>query len=153
MDGRRARPILVGILALLLGACAAAPPPVAPPPPAPPVAAPTPPQPGTAPPPTVTPGPAPLSARQQLAAGHRDRAQRLEGAGDLRQALDEWKIALTIDPADTAAQEGRRQLATRLERSIGERLGQGREALGKGEHLEARWTPPTRPPSRRSRTT
>jgi tetratricopeptide (TPR) repeat protein len=79
-----------------------------------------------------------LSARQQLAAGHRDRAQRLEGAGDLRQALDEWKIALTIDPADTAAQEGRRQLATRLERSIGERLGQGREALGKGEHLEAR---------------
>jgi tetratricopeptide (TPR) repeat protein len=79
-----------------------------------------------------------LSPRQQLAAGHRDRARRLERTGDLRQALDEWKIALTIDPADAAAQEGRRQLEARLERTIGERLGQGRDALGKGEHLEAR---------------
>jgi tetratricopeptide (TPR) repeat protein len=86
----------------------------------------------------VAPAPAPPSARQQLAAGHRERARRLEGTGDLRQALDEWKIALTIDPADQAAQEGRRQLEARLERAIGERMGQGREALGKGEHLEAR---------------
>jgi tetratricopeptide (TPR) repeat protein len=141
MAGRRARLVLVGFLAFLLGACAATPPPAATPAPAPtpapPVATPTAPPPA-APPPTVTPAPAPPSPRQQLAAGHRDRAQRLERAGDLRQALDEWKIALTIDPADTAAQEGRRQLAARIERSIGERLGQGREALGKGEHLDAR---------------
>jgi tetratricopeptide (TPR) repeat protein len=141
MAARRVRFVLVGILALVLGACAAATPPPAavPPAPGPPAAAPPQPQPSApAPPPTAAPAPPPPTPRQQLAAGHRDRAQRLERAGDLRQALDEWKIATTIDPADTAAQEGRRQLAARVERSIGERLGQGREALGKGEHLEAR---------------
>ena len=144
MPGRRVRSVLVGILALVLGACAAATPPPAAAPAGPRAAGrrhrPRPPQPGApAPPPTRRRRlRAPLTPRQQLAAGHRDRAQRLERAGDLRQALDEWKIAMTIDPADTAAQEGRRQLAARLERSIGERLGQGREALGKGEHLEAR---------------
>jgi tetratricopeptide (TPR) repeat protein len=79
-----------------------------------------------------------LSPHQQLAAGHRDRARQLERAGDLRQALNEWKVALTIDPGDQAALEGRQRLEARLERSIGERLGQGREALGKGDHLEAR---------------
>jgi tetratricopeptide (TPR) repeat protein len=78
------------------------------------------------------------SPRQQLAAGHRARAQQLERGGQLRQALDEWKIALTIDPADAAAQEGRRRLEARIERSVAERLGQGREALGKGDHIEAR---------------
>ena len=139
--GRRGRPFLVGALALLLGACAAATPP-----PAgrvhrhaasgahrPALRAPRPRR-----PPVVAPAPAPLSPRQQLAAGHKDRARRLERSGDLRQALDEWKIALTIDPDDQAAQEGRRQLEARMERSVAERLGQGREALGKGDHLEAR---------------
>jgi tetratricopeptide (TPR) repeat protein len=86
----------------------------------------------------VAPAPAPLSPRQQLAAGHKDKARRLESSGDLRQALDEWKIALTIDPADQAAQESRRQLEARMERLVGERLSQGREALEKGDHLEAR---------------
>jgi tetratricopeptide (TPR) repeat protein len=135
IPGRRGRPLLVGTLALLLSACAAAtPPPAAPPGAPPPSAAP----PASPAPPVAAPAPAPLSPRQQLAAGHRDRARGLERGGDLRQALDEWKIALTIDPADQAAQEGRRQLEARLERSVGERLGQGREALGKGDHLEAR---------------
>jgi tetratricopeptide (TPR) repeat protein len=86
----------------------------------------------------AAPAPAPLSPRQQLAAGHRDRARQLDRAGDLRRALDEWKIALTIDPADAAALEGRQRLEARLERAIGERIAQGRAALGKGEHLEAR---------------
>jgi tetratricopeptide (TPR) repeat protein len=141
------RPLVLGALALLLGACAAAtPPPAAPRPvPGPSAAPPAPPPP---PPPTVPPSPAPPvvtapapvspSPRQQLATGHRDRARQLERSGDLRQALDEWKIALTIDPADQAAQDGRRQLQGRLERTIGERMAQGREALAKGEHLEAR---------------
>jgi tetratricopeptide (TPR) repeat protein len=96
------------------------------------------PAPGGPPPAPAPPVPAPPSPRQQLAAGHRDRALRLERAGELRQALDEWKIALTIDPGDAAAQAGRRQLEARLERAIAERLGQGRDALARGEHLEAR---------------
>ena len=131
---RRGRSLLVGALGLLLGACAAATPPPAPPPAARPRRAAPPPAPAapTAPPPPVAPAPAPLSPRQQLAAGHKDKARRLESSGDLRQALDEWKIALTIDPADQAAQDGRRQLEARMERSIGERLSQGREALREG---------------------
>jgi tetratricopeptide (TPR) repeat protein len=140
------RPLVFWALALLLGACAAATPPPAAPPPVPgPSAAPSAPPPPlpTAPPspapPVVTaPAPALPSPRQQLASGHRDRARQLERSGDLRQALDEWKIALTIDPADQAAQDGRRQLQARLERAIAERTTQGREALAKGEHLEAR---------------
>jgi tetratricopeptide (TPR) repeat protein len=142
MSGRLARRFLVGPLALLLGACAAATPPptpVATPPPGPAAPAPAPPAPApSAPVPAPVPAPAPLTPRQQLAAGHRDRAQRLERTGELRQALDEWKIALTIDPADAAAQAGRRQTEARVERSVSERLGQGRDALAKGEHLEAR---------------
>lgn len=141
------RPLVLWALALLLGACAAATPPPAAPRPVPgpsaaPAAPPPPPLPTAPPspaPPVVTaPAPALPSPRQQLAGGHRDRARQLERSGDLRQALDEWKIALTIDPADQAAQDGRRQLQVRLERAIAERTTQGREALAKGEHLEAR---------------
>jgi tetratricopeptide (TPR) repeat protein len=62
----------------------------------------------------------------------------LESQGRLRQALDEWKIALTIDPGDGAAREGRQRLEGRIERATAERFLQGREALAKGDHLEAR---------------
>jgi tetratricopeptide (TPR) repeat protein len=139
MAVRRGRSLLFGGLGLLLGACAAAPPSSAPPPSAstPPPAAPTPTPAAPAPPPTAV-APAPPSPRQQLAAGHKEKARRLERSGDLRQALDEWKIALTIDPSDQDAQAAQRQLEARMDRAITERLGQGREALEKGDHLEAR---------------
>jgi nucleoid-associated protein YgaU len=101
----------------------------APPPPAPPPAAP-------APPPVVEP-PRP-SPRELLTAEHRDRAAALEREGHLRRALDEWKIALTVTPGDPAAEAGRRALEARIERVVGERLQQGREALGRGDHVEAR---------------
>jgi tetratricopeptide (TPR) repeat protein len=134
---RHGRSLLVGALAILLGACAAAtPPPAAPP--GPPSAAPPSPAPTGPTPPAVAPAPAPSSPRQQLAAGHVDRARRFERSGDLHQALDEWKIALTIDPSNQAARDGRRQLEARIEQAISERLGQGREALAKGDNLEAR---------------
>ncbi|HEY7863760.1 MAG TPA: tetratricopeptide repeat protein [Thermoanaerobaculia bacterium] len=138
---RRARSLLAGGLALFLGACAATPPPPAAAPPAAPPPPPAAAAPAPAPPPPAAPppaAPAPLSPRQQLAAGHKEKALRLERSGDLRQALDEWKIALTIDPGDQAAQEGQRQLTARIDRAVTERLGQGREAISKGDHLEAR---------------
>jgi tetratricopeptide (TPR) repeat protein len=138
--GRRARPLLAAAFTLVLGACAAAtPPPASAPAPAPSAPTAAAPAPAPAPPPPpVAPAPAPPSPRQQLASAHRDRAQGLERSGDFRQALDEWKIAQTIDPSDAAAQAGRRRLESRMEQLIGERLGQGRDALTKGDHLEAR---------------
>ncbi len=70
--------------------------------------------------------------------GHRQKAVELERSGDLRRALDEWKIALTLDPRDAAAREGRGRLQARLEGAVANRLRQGQEALRKGAPLEAR---------------
>ena len=135
---RQARSLLLAGLGLVLGACAAStPPPAAPPATSAPAPAPGPaPAVPAAPPSTVAP--APPSPRQQLAAGHKDKARRLERSGDLRQALDEWKIALTIDPTDQDAQAAQRQLVARMDRTVTERLTQGRESLEKADHLEAR---------------
>ena len=136
---RRGRSLVVGVLGLMLGACAAGTPsPSAPS--APPSSATPAPGAPTGPTPPAPPGPAPavLTPRQKLAGGHVDRARQLERSGDLRQARDEWKIALTIDPQDQAARDGLRQVDARLEQTISTRLAQGRDALGKGDNLEAR---------------
>jgi tetratricopeptide (TPR) repeat protein len=66
------------------------------------------------------------------------KAQELEASGLLRQALDEWKIALTIKPDDADARAGRQALEGRIERGVADRVRQGREALARGEPLEAR---------------
>jgi tetratricopeptide (TPR) repeat protein len=136
---RRGRSLVVGVLGLMLGACAAGTPspstPTGPPPSATPApGAPTGPTPGA----PSGPAPAAPTPRQKLAGGHVDRARQLERSGDLRQARDEWKIALTIDPQDQAARDGLRQIDARLEQTISARLAQGRDALGKGDNLEAR---------------
>jgi tetratricopeptide (TPR) repeat protein len=73
-----------------------------------------------------------------LAAAHRKKAEALERSGDLRRALDEWKLALTIDPGDAAARRRRVALETRIEAAVAERLRQGREAIARGAFLEAR---------------
>src|SRR2546425_11768963 len=75
---------------------------------------------------------------ERLVVGHRQKAVELERSGDLRRALDEWKIALTLDPRDAAAREGRGRLQARLEGAVANRLRQGQEALRKGAPLEAR---------------
>jgi tetratricopeptide (TPR) repeat protein len=79
----------------------------------------------------------PPTPRQALAAPYRARAEALEREGALRAALDQWKIALTLD-ADPAAAEARRRLEARIEREVGERVQHGRAALTRGAHLEAR---------------
>ncbi len=140
----RWRSFVMAGLSLALTACAATPP--AAPPPAPVVTTPPPPAPAPEPPPPpppvaapVTPAPPPPpSALDLLVATHRDRAQELERAGRLRQALDQWKIALTVNPDDPAAREGRQKLEGRIEQGVSDRVRLGREALGRGDHLEAR---------------
>ncbi|MBI4011623.1 MAG: LysM peptidoglycan-binding domain-containing protein [Candidatus Rokubacteria bacterium] len=79
-----------------------------------------------------------VSAVSVLAATHRQKAEGLERQGFLRRALDEWKIALTIDPADAEARTRQAALEARVETAVADRLRQGREALGRGAHLEAR---------------
>lgn len=125
--------MMVG-LSMALGACAAAPPkPEVTAPAAPPIA-PAP----AAPLPTIVKPEAPPSPLEGLVAPHRQKAEALERDGHLRRALEEWKIALTIDPEDSTAREGRKKLEGQIERAISDRIQQGREALGRGAHLEAR---------------
>lgn len=111
------RLVLVG-LALGLGACAAAPPPA-------PVA------------PAVV-APAPPSPLEIMVAARRDKAQTLEQGGRLREALNEWKVALTLSPADPTAGEGRKRVEDLIERGVADRVRQGKEALGRGDPLSAR---------------
>jgi tetratricopeptide (TPR) repeat protein len=82
--------------------------------------------------------PPPALERDRLAAPHRQKALALEQKGDLRRALDEWKIALTISPGDAAAREGRRRLGARLDEAVSTRVRLGQEALRRGAPLEAR---------------
>ncbi|HEY7650235.1 MAG TPA: LysM domain-containing protein, partial [Methylomirabilota bacterium] len=86
--------------------------------------------------------PAPPSASpstvDRLVEDHRKHARILEQAGDLRRALDEWKIALTIAPDDAAAREGRARVEKALEDGVTTRLRLGQDALRRGAYLEAR---------------
>ena len=115
--------------ALLLSACATAEPPkpVQAPPPAPVVVAPPPP----------APEPPRPRVRETLAAPHRDRAAELERDGFLHRALEEWKVALTIDPESAAAREAEKRLAAKIESLVAERVGEARTALARGSHVEA----------------
>ena len=114
---RLPRLVLIGLV-LGLGACAAAPPPA-------PVA------------PSVV-APAPPSPLEIMVAARRDKAQTLEQGGRLREALNEWKIALTLSPADPTAGEGRKRVEDLIERGVADRVRQGKEALGRGDPLSAR---------------
>jgi tetratricopeptide (TPR) repeat protein len=119
--------LLVLGAALALGACATtgATPPS-------PVEAKAPPEP---PPPPPPPQP---SARARLAASHNEQAVRLEQSGRLRHALDERRIALTIDPADAVARTAITQLEAMIKRGVAQRIEDGRAALARGSHAEAR---------------
>lgn len=70
--------------------------------------------------------------------GHRLKALALERRGDLRRALDEWKVALTLKPDDAGAREGRARLERLLEGAVATRVRLGQDALRRGAHLEAR---------------
>lgn len=96
--------------------------------------------PETAPVKTASQRPSPsesLSVRQRRAARHNRSSDALESRGLLGQALDERKIALTIDPADTTAQEQRKRLETRIENEVATRMERGAK-LASSAPLEAR---------------
>lgn len=82
-------------------------------------------------------GPAPI-ARDPLAARHRQQAEALERDGQLRRAAEEWKIVLAITPKDAGAREALRALQARIDRTVAERIDEGRKALARGVQLEAR---------------
>jgi tetratricopeptide (TPR) repeat protein len=77
-------------------------------------------------------------ATDALLLPHRQRAETFARAGDLRRALDEWNIALTIDPGNAAAKAGRARVQGQIEAGVAARLRQGREALARGAQIEAR---------------
>lgn len=82
-------------------------------------------------------GPVPIGS-DPLAARHRQQAEALERDGQLRRAAEEWKIALAIAPADARARESLRALQARIDQAVAERLDEGRKALARGVHVEAR---------------
>jgi len=84
------------------------------------------------------PQPAGPPIRQTLAAPHLARAAELERDGFLRRALDEWKIARTIDPDSAAAREGQAKLTARIEGLVAERVTEARAALARASVAEAR---------------
>ncbi len=77
------------------------------------------------------------SLRRQWAARHIGKSEELQSRGLLRQALDESKIALTIDPADTTAQAQRRRLESRIESEVAARMQQAQK-VAQASPLEAR---------------
>jgi tetratricopeptide (TPR) repeat protein len=123
------RAAVVAVLGLGGGACAT-PAPIAPPPPISSV----PPRVEAPPPPT----PQLPSERERLAAPHNEASDRFEKAGELLRALDESKIALTINPGDAKAQEAKKRLEGLIARGVTQRIDEGRAALARGAYVEAR---------------
>jgi len=89
-------------------------------------------------PPVAPPPPLAADPRAPLVGRHRERAEALERDGQLRGARDEWKVALTIDPGDAAAERSLKALEGRIERAVAERIEAGRAALVRGARAEAR---------------
>jgi tetratricopeptide (TPR) repeat protein len=80
----------------------------------------------------------------KLAAQYVNQAQLLEKQGDLPSALEQYKLALTVDPGNTVAEERRAELTQKLKQMADERyqLGmkyhsQGKYALARKEFLTA----------------
>lgn len=66
------------------------------------------------------------------------KAQAFENEGDLRQALEAWKIALTANPGDTTAKQRKEKLEARIAQSVAEQMALAVRALERKSILEAR---------------
>src|SRR5215470_10744883 len=85
-----------------------------------------------------TMGTQPTSPVEALVAPHRQKAATLESQGDLREALNEWKVALTINPRDSISREAKEKIEERINQAIAAALSRGREALKRRVQVEAR---------------
>ena len=70
------------------------------------------------------------SPRERLAAPHNARSEELEARGQLYQALEERKIALTIDPDSRLANERREKLESRMDAEVAARVQEGTKLAG-----------------------
>ena len=80
----------------------------------------------------------PSGETSPLMVARRQNATALEAQGQLREALNEWKVVLTIDPTDSVALEGKSRVESQIARNLNETLGRARDALKRGVRLEAR---------------
>ncbi len=87
-------------------------------------------------PPATTDGRSVPSLRERLAAPHNDRAEALEAAGSLREALDECDIALTINGDDARARARRASIEKRIEREVAALVQEG-QTLARSSPAEA----------------
>ena len=92
----------------------------------------------------VTPGGTTPKPNVALTATYLKKANELEAAGDLVAALEQYRLALTVDPQNTQGIEGRDRLSQKLSRMADERytLGmkyhrQGKYGLARKEFLTA----------------
>jgi tetratricopeptide (TPR) repeat protein len=86
----------------------------------------------------VAPDPMVPSQRLALVSTYNERAQALESAGRLREALEARKIALTVDPNNAVAREGQGALQAKIDGLISQRLAEGRAAQARGAQVAAR---------------
>lgn len=78
------------------------------------------------------------SAHERLVAPHRAKAAALAAEGKLREAQENYRIALTIDPQDQVSLAESRKLDERIKQAVTERLARGHDALKRNLHIEAR---------------
>src|SRR3990170_5591854 len=70
---------------------------------------------------------------QQVAQMNRDEASRLEGAGRLRDALERWKIIMTIDPQYPGASQKKTEIEAKIKERSNRHIVAGKELMQRKE--------------------
>ncbi|MEK6661297.1 MAG: tetratricopeptide repeat protein [candidate division NC10 bacterium] len=70
---------------------------------------------------------------QQVAQVNQDEASRLEGAGRLRDALERWKIIMTIDPQHPGASQKKTEIEAKIKEQSNRHVAAGKELLQRRE--------------------
>lgn len=86
----------------------------------------------------VSAGPKTLKPDPKLAARYITQAQQLEEQGELTGALEQYKLALTVDPENAGAEESRVRLQAKLIQMADERYQLGMKYHSQGKYSLAR---------------